>query len=80
MSEPPPPITKQMKLESLGRIVDQLFPQLPALVATPQEDEEGPPLLTAEDIDEMVDQVRAKARKMPTRWNTEQCVDHRTSG
>ncbi len=55
------PITERMELEVVGKIMDQLFPQLPALVVTPQEDEEGPPLLT----DAAVDRVRAKAKKAP---------------
>ncbi len=60
-----PPITERMEPEAVGKIMDHLFPQLPALVVTPQEDEEGPPLLTAEEIDAAVDQVRAKAKKAP---------------
>ncbi len=57
-----PQITKPMELEAVGTIMDQLFLQLPALVVTPQEDE-GPPLLTAEEIDVAVDRVCAKAKK-----------------
>ncbi len=45
--------------------MDQLFLQLPALVITCREDEEGPPLLTAEEIDAAVDRVRIKAKKAP---------------
>ncbi len=48
----------------MGRIMDRLYPQLPALVVTPQEAEEGPPLLTAE-IDAVADRVYTKARKGP---------------
>ncbi len=59
----PPPITEHP--EAGGRIMDQLFSQLPALVATPLEDEEGPPLLMAEEIDAAVDRVCAKARNTP---------------
>ncbi len=67
----------------MGRIVDQLFLQLPALVATAWENEEGPPLLTAEEIDAVVDQVHTKARKVPGPNgipNSVWCEDHRTSG
>ncbi len=45
-----PILTERMKLEAVGKIMDQLFSQFPALVVTPREDE-GPPLLTAEEID-----------------------------
>ncbi len=58
-----PPITECMEPEAVGKIMDQLFPQLPALVVTHWEDEEGPPLLTVEEIDAAVDRVRAKASK-----------------
>ncbi len=51
--------------EAVGRITDQFFLQLPALVATPREDEEGPSQLTAEEIDVAVDRVRTKAKKAP---------------
>ncbi len=54
-----------MELETVGTIMDQLFPQLPALVVTPWENEEGPPLLTAEEIDAAVDRIRVKAKKAP---------------
>ncbi len=50
---------------SCGTVMDQLFSQLPALVVTSWEDREGPPLLTAEEIDVAVERVRAKAKKMP---------------
>ncbi len=56
---------ERMEPEAVGKIMDQLLPQLPAPVVTPREDEEGPPLLTAEEIDAAVDQVRAKAKKAP---------------
>ncbi len=61
-----PPITERMETEAVGKIMDHLFPQLPALVVTSREDEEGPPLLTAEEIDAVVDRVRAKAKKAPS--------------
>ncbi len=55
-----------MEPEAAGRIVDHLFPQLPALVVTRREfEEEGPPLLTAAEIDATVDRVCDKARKVP---------------
>ncbi len=58
-----PLVTEQMEPEGVGRIKDQLFQQLQALVATPWEDEEGPPLLTVEEIDVAVDRVCTKAKK-----------------
>ncbi len=60
-----PPITERMEPEAVGKIMDQLFPQLPALVVTPREDKEGPPLLMAEEINAAVDRVRAKVKKAP---------------
>ncbi len=61
-----PPTTERMEPEAVGKIMDQLLTQLPALVVTHQEDEEGPSLLTAEEIDAAVDRVRAKAKKTPS--------------
>ncbi len=44
-------ITDRMEPEAVRRIMDQLFPQLPALVVTLQEAEEGLPLLKTAEID-----------------------------
>ncbi len=43
----------------------RLFPQLPALVVTPREVEEGPPLLMEEEIDAAIGRVCTKAKKAP---------------
>ncbi len=48
-----------MEPEAVGKIIDQLFLQLPTLVVTT----EGPLLLTEEEIDAAVDRVCAKAKK-----------------
>ncbi len=40
-----------------------MFPQLPALVITPREVGEGPPLLVEEGIDAAADRVHTKAKK-----------------
>ncbi len=57
------PITEQMELEAVGKIMDQLFLQLPALVGTPWEAKEGPPLLTEEEFYAAVDRVCTKPKK-----------------
>ncbi len=54
-----------MEPEAVGRILDQLFPQLPALMVTSREAEGGPPLLTTAEIDAAVDRVCTKFRKAP---------------
>ncbi len=41
-----PAITKRMEPEAVGRIMDQLFHLLPALVVMLREAEKGPTLLT----------------------------------
>ncbi len=74
------PITERMEQEAVGTIMNQLFQQLPVLGVSPWKDKEGPPLLMAEEIYAAVGRVRANAKKSPARWNTEQCVDHRTLG
>ncbi len=53
-----------MEPEAVGEITDQLFLQLQELKVTPQEAEERPPLLMAEEIYVAVDRVRAKAKKV----------------
>ncbi len=60
-----PPITEHMEPEAVGKTMDQLFPQFRALVVSPWEDEKGPPLLMAEEVDAVVDRVCAKASKAP---------------
>ncbi len=70
-----PPITEGMEPEAVGRITEHLSPQLPTLVVTSREIEEGPPLLAATEIDAAIDRVCDKARK-----NIQQFVDHHTSG
>ncbi len=60
-----PPIIKQMELEAVGRILDQLFLQLPALVVALWEAEEGPPLWMATEIDAAGDWVCTMARRAP---------------
>ncbi len=60
-----PPITERMELEVVGKIMDQLFPQLPALVVTPWKVEDGSPLLMEKQIDAAIDRVWAKAKKAP---------------
>ncbi len=57
-------ITKRIEPEAVGRIMYQLFPQLPALVVTHWEAKEGPPLLKAAETDAVVDRVYTKARKV----------------
>ncbi len=58
---------ERMETESVGTIMDQLFPQPPQHWWSHPggEDEKGPPLWTAEEIDAAVDRVRAKAKKAP---------------
>ncbi len=51
--------------EAEGIITNQLFLQLPALMVTFREAEEGPPLFTAVEIDAAVDRVGSKAREAP---------------
>ncbi len=70
---------ERMEPEAVGKIMDQLFPLLPALVVTTREDEEGPPLLTAEEFIAVMDRVRAKAKKAPGPDGIPQSVDHLTS-
>ncbi len=54
-----------MNLEAVGRIIDYLFLQLPALVVTTREAEEGSSLLKAAEIDAAVNRIRDNARKAP---------------
>ncbi len=58
-----PPITQRMELEAVGKIMDQPFPQAPALVVTPGEVEERPLLLMEGEIYAAVDRVCTNAKK-----------------